>query len=81
MVRKKDEGHTRRALAPRERGTTGLVWEDGLEGQRVGKGSFLEGRLSRRDWLQAIQERLAGEEHGTLAGVWHENGEATASLT
>ena len=53
----------------------------GLERQRVGKGSFLEGTLSRRDWLQAFQERLAGEGHGALAGVGHENEEATASLT
>ena len=69
-----------RCLQGRE-GATGLVQVGGLERQRVGKGSFLEGTLSRRDWLQAFQERLAGEGHGALAGVGHENEEATASLT
>jgi len=56
-------------------GATGLVQVGGLAGwtrraERVGKGSFLEGTLPRCDWLQAFQERLAGEEHGALAGVW-----------
>ena len=70
-MRKKDEGHTRRALAPRERGSDGISasgWT--RKAERVGKGSFLEGTLPRCDWLQVFQERLAGEEHGALAGVW-----------
>ncbi|OCK87942.1 uncharacterized protein K441DRAFT_739986 [Cenococcum geophilum 1.58] len=71
-VRKKDEGHTRRALAPREReGATGLVQVGGLEGQRGwGKDLFWKAHCRAVTGCKCSRKRLAGEEHGALAGVW-----------
>lgn len=72
VVRKKDEGHTRRALAPREReGATGLVQVGGLEGQRGwGKDLFWKAHCRAVTGCKCSRKRLAGEEHGALAGVW-----------
>jgi hypothetical protein len=81
-VRKKDEGHTRRALAPRERGSDGISasgWTRRAE--EWGKDLFWKAhyravtgcRCSRKGWL--------ARNMGRWQGCGHENEEATASLT